>query len=336
MKHLARFTILILLCALPTPAFSTLQEVREVHYQMGTFLELILWHLEPEVAKRIIREAAQEVHRLDEILSNFDPDSSVSRLNQQAGKGKTSVPAELYELLEIAQRFSATTSGDFDITVGPLMELWRETSSLGRLPDRDTLANVLAQVGYEKLKLYHNDREAELLLPGMKIDLGGIGKGYAVDWVADRFKAAGIRSALINFGGSSIYALGTPPGQQGWEIAIQGTDGRLRAMIHLRDMALSTSGSMGKFWTIGGKRYGHLIDPTNGMPVSESRMATVITSTATTAEALTKPLVLRGKTALRLVARFAGTEAIVMPENGPLFFSDGFKAKTRWQEIPRS
>jgi thiamine biosynthesis lipoprotein len=99
-------------------------------------------------------------------------------------------------------------------------------------------------------------------------------------------------------------------------------------------MALSTSGSMGKFWTIGGKRYGHVIDPTSGMAVSESRMATVITSTATAAEAFTKPLVLLGKTALPLVARFAPTQAVVMPEQGSLSFSDGFKAKTRWQEIP--
>lgn len=335
MRTLASFIIVAWFCLLPSTAFSTVHEIREVHYQMGTFLEITLWHSEPELAKRIIRDAAQEVHRLDEILSNFDPASSLSRFNQRAGTGKTSVPVELYELLEIARGFSASTSGHFDVTVGPLMELWRETASLGRLPDREMLARALRRVGYEKLRLY-DGRDAELLLTGMKIDLGGIAKGYAVDCVADGFKAAGVRSALINFGGSSIYAIGTPPGQQGWEIAMQGIDGRLRAVIHLRDMALSTSAGMGKFWTIGGKRYGHLIDPTNGMPVSESRMATVITSTATAAEALTKPLVLRGKTALRLIARFARTEAVVMPENGPLFFSAGFKAKTLWQEIPRS
>ena len=335
MKTLARFFIVAWFCVWPDPAFSTLHEVREVHYQMGTFLELTLWHSEPEVAKRIIRETAEEVHRLDEILSNFDPDSSLSRFNQQAGKGKTSLPPELYELLTIARQFSIMTSGDFDITVGPLMELWRDSSSLGRLPDRDTLSRVLGQVGYEKLKLYDH-RQAELLHPAMKIDLGGIGKGYAVDRVANRLKTAGVNAALINFGGSSIYALGTPPGEQGWEIGLQATDGRLRGVVYLRDMALSTSGSMGKFWNIGGKRYGHLIDPKSGMPVLESRMATVITASATTAEALTKPLVLRGKNALQIVAQIPQTEAIIISENGPLFFSGGFRSKTRWQEIPSS
>jgi thiamine biosynthesis lipoprotein len=300
---------------------------------MGTFLELTLWHSEPEVAKRIIREAAKEVHRLDEILSNFDPDSPLSRFNQQAGKGKTSLPPELHEILAIARQFSIMTSGDFDVTVGPLMELWRDSSSLGRLPDRDTLSKMLGRVGYEKLKLYDH-RQAELLQPGMKIDLGGIGKGYAVDLVANRVKAAGVNAALINFGGSSIYALGTPPGEQGWEIGLQGTHGRLRGVIYLRDMALSTSGSMGKFFTVGGKRYGHLIDPKSGMPVTEPRMATIVAASATTAEALTKPLALRGKNALQIVAQIPQTEGVVISENGPLFFSGGFRSKTRWQEIP--
>jgi FAD:protein FMN transferase len=335
MKTLARFFIVVWFCVWPDPAFSTLHEVREVHYQMGTFLELTLWHSEPEVAKRIIREAAKEVHRLDEILSNFDPDSSLSRFNQQAGKGKTSLPPELHEILAIARQFSIMTSGDFDVTVGPLMELWRDSSSLGRLPDRDTLSKMLGRVGYEKLKLYDH-RQAELLQPGMKIDLGGIGKGYAVDLVANRVKAAGVNAALINFGGSSIYALGTPPGEQGWEIGLQGTHGRLRGVVYLRDMALSTSGSMGKFWTVGGKRYGHLIDPKSGMPVTEPRMATIVAASATTAEALTKPLALRGKNALQIVAQIPQTEAVVISENGPLFFSGGFRSKTRWQEIPSS
>ena len=335
MKPLWRLLILGWLCFQPGPAFSELHEVREVHYQMGTFLEVTLWHSAPEVARRMIREATQEAHRLEEILSNFDPDSSVSRLNQHAGKGKTNVPPELYELLQMAQRFSAETSGDFDITIGPLVELWRETSWRGRLPDRGALAGALLLVGYEKLKLY-DSYAVELQLPGMSIDLGGIGKGYAVDRIASRFKAAGVISALINFGGSSIFALGAPPAKQSWEIGIQDTNSQLRGVIHLRDMALSTSGSMGRFSTIGGKKYGHLVDPKNGMPVSESRMATAIAADATTAEALTKPLVLRGKETLRAPARLSGGEAVVISENGSLFFSDAFKSKTRWQEIPSS
>jgi thiamine biosynthesis lipoprotein len=335
MKTFTRFLIVAWFCLQPDAAFSTLHEVREVHYQMGTFLELTLWHAEPEVAKRIIREATREVHRLDEILSNFDPDSSLSGLNQQAGKGKTAVPPELHELLSIALRFSVMTSGDFDITVGPLMELWRDAASLGRLPAREALSTALRQVGYEKLRLYDH-RQAELLRAGMKLDLGGIGKGYAVDRIVNRLKAAGIDSALINFGGSSIYALGAPPEKPDWTIGIRGIEDQVRGLIHLRDMALSTSASMGKFWTIDGKRYGHLIDPKSGMPLLHSRMATVMTASATAAEALTKPLVLRGNSALQTVAQIPGAEAVIISEQGRLSFSSAFKSKARWQEIPSS
>jgi thiamine biosynthesis lipoprotein len=335
MKRYGSVFTIFLLCAAPAMASGTLQQARELHYQMGTYLELTIWHPEPEVAKRLIRDSVQEVHRLEEILSNFDPESAVSRFNEQAGSGKIQLDPDLFRLLRTARRFSALTDGYFDVTVGPLMELWRETASRGILPDRNTLMTTLRQVGYQKLKLY-DDGEARLLRPGMKIDLGGIGKGYAVDRVVERLRAARVNAALINFGGSSIYAIGTPPGEQGWPIGIQGTEGLLRGVIWLRDVALSTSGSMGHFWTIGAKKYGHLINPRNGLASSEPRMATVISPTATAGEALTKPLVLLGKNAFFAVKRSPQAEALVISEKGPLLFSTGFRSKGRWQEAPSS
>jgi thiamine biosynthesis lipoprotein len=327
--------ILILLCLVPTASWPALQQTREVHYQMGTFLEITLWHSNPELAKRIIRDAVQEVHRLDQILSNFDPDTSVSRFNKQAGRGRVKLAADLYNLLRIARGFSAQTNGYFDVTVGPLMELWRENLSQGRLPGRDAVARARHKVGFEKLKIYESG-DAELILPGMKVDLGGIGKGYAVDRIAARFKAAGISSALINFGGSSIYGMGIPPREMGWKIGIQSVAGRLRGIVYLRDMALSTSGSMGHSWTVGGKHYGHLINPRNGMPITESRMATVIAPSATVAEALAKPLAILGGEALPMVERLSHTEAVVFSEHGPLRLSNDFRSKALWLEDPPS
>jgi thiamine biosynthesis lipoprotein len=317
----------------PRAASAALQEVREVHYQMGTFLDITLWHTEPDQAHRLIRASVQEVHRLEEILSDYIPDSGLSQFNATSGKGKFRLPAELFDLLQISSRLSAKTGGYFDVTIGPLMELWRDAASVGRPPDRQTLEAVLGRVGYEKLALF-DGRQAELLVLGMKIDLGGIGKGYAVDRIAERLKAAGIKSALINFGGSSMLAVGAPPGEPGWEIGVQGTDGRLGGVLYLRGIALSTSGSMGKFWTIGGKQYGHLIDPKSGLPVRVARMATAVAPSATVAEALTKPLVLRGAAALPVIARFSDTEAVVTTATGPASFSRGFKTKTRWKAFP--
>ncbi len=335
MKTVKIFLTLLVFCLAPAAGFSALQEIREVHYQMGTSLELTLWHSEAHAAKQVIREAVQEVHRLEEILSNFDADSAVSRFNRQAGQGRTRLPAELFELLRAARGHSASTGGYFDVTVGPLVELWRETLSRSQLPDQEMLAQARHRVGFEKLKIYDGG-EAELLVAGMKIDLGGIGKGYAVDRVAERIRAAGVGSALINFGGSSIYAVGTPPEKKGWEIGIQDTEGLLRGVIRLRDMALSTSGSMGHSWTVGSKRYGHLIDPKIGMPMIELRMATVITPSATAAEALTKPLAILGGKAISMAERLSKTEAVVISQHGPLIFSNGFRSKAAWREVPAS
>jgi thiamine biosynthesis lipoprotein len=326
-------TLLLCLIALaPATTAAALREVREVHYQMGTHLEITVWHDEPETAKRLIRDAAREVHRLDEILSNYDPDSALSYLNQRAGAGVTRVPTELFELLTAAREFSEKTGGIFDVTIGPLMELWRQAAEDNRLPSRKRLAQTLAAVGYRNLALSRPD-EVELTRGDMNIDLGGIGKGYAVDRVTQMFKAAGVSTALINFGGSSMSAIGAPPGKNGWEIVIKSTNDRLRGAIQLRDTAFSTSGSMGRWWTINGRKYGHLIHPLSGTPTTEARTALVITWSATRAEALTKPLVLLGKMALSTIEKFSDTEAVVMPDNGVPSFSRHFRNQSSWKEF---
>ena len=177
------FVFLLIVAFTPFRTAAAPREVREVHYQMGTFLEITLWHPDAETAKRLVRDAVTEVHRLDEILSNYDPDSALSRLNRHAGAGPMPVPAELFEVLARACEFSARTSGIFDITIGSLMELWRKAEEK-LLPKQMQLREALAAVGYRHLAL-HAD-QAELLHKGTQIDLGGIGKGYAVDatiWV---------------------------------------------------------------------------------------------------------------------------------------------------------
>jgi thiamine biosynthesis lipoprotein len=200
------------------------------------------------------------------------------------------------------------------------------------MPDASRLAQALALVGYQKLFL-SDDGAAELTRPGMKIDLGGIGKGYAVDRIADRLKAGGVATALINFGGSSVAAIGAPPGKHGWEIGIQGPAGDIRGVIYLRDLALSTSGSMGRLFTVGKTRYGHLINPKDGMPVVEPRMATVLTGSATTAEALTKPLVLLGGKGMPLIKAFPQTEGLIISQSGAPSFTQGFRSASAWQDI---
>lgn len=320
MKLIRLLFTLIVFVLWSSAARPELHEIREVHYQMGTLLDLTLYHSDPEEGKKILRQAVQEVHRLEGILSNYDPESSLSLLNRQAGQGKSKVPPELFYLLTSAIHFSLKTAGYFDITVGPLMELWAQAAQRGSLPDPHVLAQTVCLVGYRGLKLYKSG-EVELARRGMKIDLGGIGKGYAVDRIVAMIQRAGVRAALINFGGSSIYALENPPGEDSWKIGLKGPQENLVGVLHLRNRALSTSGSMGRFWEIGGKRYGHLINPKNGLPVTEPAVATVIAPTATEAEALTKPLILLGKEGLRLMKDFPQTESLSISESGGLELS---------------
>jgi FAD:protein FMN transferase len=332
-KTLKIFLLLLLVALIPAKTLATLREVREVHFQMGTFLELTLWHHEPQAAKRLIRDAVQEAHRLDAILSNYDPDSALSRLNRHAGAGSMRVPLELFEILAISRDLGAKTASMFDVTVGPLMELWQKAAAINQVPSASELVHTRALVDYRNLALSRPD-EAALIRSGMSIDLGGIGKGYAVERMTKMLKVAGVGAALINFGGSSMSAIGAPPGKTSWEIAVQDSDGRLRGAIHLRDLALSTSGSMGRGWIIDGKHYGHLIHPLTGIPMTVARMATVITRSATLAEALTKPLILLGESALPIVEKFSDADAVVVPASGAPAFSRQFRSRSSWKEIP--
>lgn len=332
MKICDAVVTLTVLCFLDSQAHSEPREVREVHYQMGTLLDITIWHSDVEEGKKILRRAVQEIHRLEEILSHYDPQSSLSLLNRQAGQGRAKIDPELFQLLAMATDFSIRTSGYFDVTVGPLVSLWQNAGEKGSLPEQAAIAQALDVVGYQKLKLYKNG-EVKLVLKGMRIDLGGIGKGYAVDRIVSMMRKSGVDRALLNFGGSSIYALGSPPKENSWKINMRGTDEKFIGILHLKDQALSTSGSMGRYWKIAGKRYGHLINPKDGLPVMEPRMATVIAETATEAEALTKPMIILGKKGMSMIKDFPQTEALLTSENGVLWSSDRFVSKTFFQPI---
>jgi thiamine biosynthesis lipoprotein len=322
---------LLLFALVPRTVAATLQEVREVHFQMGTYLEVTLWHAQPQIAHQLIREAVKEVHRLDGILSNYDPDSAISRLNRHAGLGSMAVPHEMFELMTTSHELAIKTDGAFDVTIGPLMDMWRNASKTNRLPTPDEIARALAYVGYQKLLLQMPDRVA-LSHIGMAIDFGGVGKGYAVDRLVSFFRGAGVTAALINFGGSSIGAIGAPSGKGYWKIAIRNTEDRLHGAIGLRDQALATSESMGRSWLIDGRKYGHLIDPLKGAAITEARLATVIAPSATLAEALTKPLILRGAGALAMIGKFPGADAIVLPATGTPSLSQNFRQRSSWKE----
>ena len=264
-------------------------EVREAHYVMGTVLELTLEAPDVEQGRRWIREAVGVARRLDRELTTYDAESPLSRFNRAAGTGETTLPSDLYRVLAESRSLWQATGGVFDPSVGPLLRFWSDAARVDRLPTDAEIVAARAQIGFEKLRLVPPDRAA--LPAGMAIDLGGVGKGYAVDRMVERLRELGAPAAYVSFGESSLRAFGSPPGRQGWEVWIRRGRGRV-GPIRLTDAALSTSRSLARVRTIGQTRVGDIIDPRSGRPLATKCQASVWSGSATEAEAWSKALLI--------------------------------------------
>jgi FAD:protein FMN transferase len=267
--------------------------VREVHYAMGALIDVQIYHKQPETGLRLIRQACQEARRLESLLSRHTPESELSHLNGHAGRGPISVAPELFDLLQTAQHWAQWSQGAFDPTVGTLLHLWRKAGSRGPAPADRCIQAALQASGWAKLRLIPPSM-VELTKAGMQLDLGGIGKGYAVDRMGDILRQYGVRHALINFGESSLLAIGTMPDGRSWPIAVRGIDGAVSTdEIAIHDRAIGTSASFGQVFFVGGRPLSHVIDPRHGHPLKEPLAVTVVTPTATAGEALATALLVK-------------------------------------------
>jgi thiamine biosynthesis lipoprotein len=267
----------------------------------------------------LLEAALDEVDRIDRLMSHYKASSELSRVNREAASGPVTVDRELFDFLALCLRESRDSGGAFDITVGPLMKAWGFFRGEGRLPDPRTLDEARARVGYRHVLLDETARTVRFARPGMELDLGGIAKGYAVDRVVSLLRARGVTSALVSAGGSTLYALGAPPGASGWDVELQDPlDGRKVALrLSLRDLALSMSGSSEKFFEKGGKRYTHVMDPRTGRPVEGVLAVAVITDSGTRGDALDNAFYVAGIDATRRrLAALRATRAIFFLPSG--------------------
>jgi len=266
-----------------------------------------------------VGESLDEVERVDRLMSHYRPSSPLSRLNRDAARGPVAVDPELFDFLATCLRWSRESDGAFDITVGPLMKAWGFFEGEGRVPDETTFSEARAAVGYAHVVLDERARTVRFDRPGVELDLGGIGKGYAVDRVVALLRRRGVASALVNLGGSSVYGLGVPPGRKAWSVAIQDpTDpGKAALTVDLRDRALSVAGGTTRFFERDGIRYSHIMDPRTGRPVQGVLSVAVLTGTATDGDALDDVLFVLGPESGRVqVTRVPGTEALVFLPKG--------------------
>jgi thiamine biosynthesis lipoprotein len=288
---------------------------------MGTTFEIHLYAADRARAQELFEAAFEEIERVEAALSNYRPTSELSRINAQAGAGAVVTDPEVFALVGRAFEYSRRSEGAFDITVGKLMKAWGFFRGAGRFPSDEELARARAQTGWRRVALDPARRSVRFLAPGLELDPGGIGKGYALDRVAALLREGGVTAALLYSGSSSIYALGAPPGKEGWTVRVPDPLDRSRDLssVVLKDRSLSTSGNYEKFFRLGGRTYCHIMDPRTGRPVEGVLQTTVIAPEATDSDALsTTVFVLGPERGARLLKGMPGTSAfIVTDKSGP-------------------
>ena len=216
-----------------------------------------------------MEDAFDEVDRIDRLMSHYKPESPLSRVNREAARHPVTVEPELFDFLADAMRYNRDSDGAFDITVGPLMKAWGFFRGDGHRPSAEELTTARRHVGAEHVILNETTKSIGFDDPGVELDLGGIAKGYAVDRVVSLLRARSISAALISAGGSTIYAIGSPPERNGWDVMIQDPvdPQKIARTVRLKDRALSVAGSSEKSFESGGVRYSHIMNPRTGEPV---------------------------------------------------------------------
>jgi thiamine biosynthesis lipoprotein len=276
-------------------ALSRLERTEEA---MGSSFSLVLLGPDRPGLEAAATAAFTEVHRLDRLLSNYLAESDWSAMNREAASRPVRVTPELFALLSACLDYSRMSDGAFDITVGPLIKVWGFYKGEGGLPRPKEIQAALNRVGYRYLRLDPGLRTVRFARPGMDLDPGGIGKGYAVDRMVEVLKQAGVRIALVSASGSSIYGLGAPPDEpQGWPVTIRTPHdpSAVASRVLLKDMSLSTSGSYEKFFYAEGRTYSHIIDPRTGYPARETAAVSVVAPRTIDSEAWTKPFFINGR-----------------------------------------
>jgi thiamine biosynthesis lipoprotein len=264
---------------------------------MGTTYILDLYGTDQSILQAAAETAFDEVHRLDQMLSNYISGSELSRVNDHAADGPVHVSKEFFDLSSECVKYSRESEGSFDITVGPLMKVWGFYKDMGHLPKRTEIRSVLEDVGYQNLELNAASLTVRFRKHGMNLDPGGVGKGYAVDKMVAILRKAGICSGLVSAGGSSIYAIAAPPSDsRGWRIRIRDPrdENRTACQLYLKDASISTSGSSEKFFWAEGKRYSHIMNPRTGYPSEGILSVSVIAPKTLDSEVWAKPYYIRG------------------------------------------
>jgi len=287
---------------------------------MGTFARVVAVAADAKVADKAIEAALAEIERVDKLMSDYKSDSEIGQVNKDGFNRAVPVSEPTFEVLQRSIEFSKLTGGAFDITIGPLVDLWRSAKKKGVTPSQEEIAQAKSRVGFENLILNGKDRTVKFAVASMRLDLGGIAKGYAVDKAIEAMQQAGAIGGMVDIGGD-LRCFGKPPkGRSKWSIALQNPnvnkntdESDLLLVLKLDNAAVATSGDYQQFVLIEGKRYSHIINRRTGTSAEGLSSVTIITDSATDADALATAVSVMGvEKGLALVEKMPNAEAIVI------------------------
>lgn len=297
--------------------------VAVARHAMATRFEIILHGANETSLRAAGEEALNEISLLEDRFSLYRPTSEIAHLNARAHLEPVRVSPELFRLLQHAQQLHRATGGAFDITIGPLMRCWGFMGGSGATPDPVALAEARAKIGMDLVQLNEGDFTVRFARPGVMIDLGAIGKGYAIERGAELLRDAGVTSAILHGGTSTVSAIGHPPDAEAWKVALElpptnpADSPALLAVVPLRDESLSVSAVWGKSFQSGSKTFGHVLDPRTGEPTDRAVLAAVVTRDATEGDALATALLTDGPDAVeRIAALRSGARALAVQRQG--------------------
>ena len=297
---------------------------------MGTEVHLSAWTTDEAAAVAAFKRVFDEFDRLDALMSVWKEGSDILRVNAAAGKSAVAVSPEVREVLHESLEVSDWTSGKFDVTYAALSGLWKFDQDIdGRVPDRSKIAPRLPLINYRELQIDDRAGTAFLARAGMQVNLGGIGKGYAIDRAVTILRGAGLADFMVQSGGD-LFVAGRRGGRP-WRVGIQdprGPANTLFAAIELTDAAFSTSGDYERYFIRDGHRYHHILDPDTGEPAQLSRSVTIMARNATLSDGLsTGVFILGAEKGMALIERLPDVEGVIVTSDNQVQVSSGLKGR---------
>ena len=301
------------------------REERILFNSLGTQVEIKVFSTLPHPK---ISQAKNQIQEISQKLNRYNPNSEISLVNKMAGVAAVEVSKETLEIVEESLAWSKKTHGAFDISVGPLVDLWKKAGGKRRLPQKEELLRALKLVNFQKVEANKKNRSIKLKENNMGLDLGGAGKGFALKKARETLKKQGVQHALISCQ-SSLASLGMRPDKKPWKIALRHPRKKDKVLGYIylsKNQSLSTSGDYEKFYLIQGKKFNHILNPKTGWPAEQCESVTVVCEDPFVADMASTSIFIMGpQEGLAFLEKESSLEGLIIAKSGKILASSGFK-----------